>query len=84
MSKREDLELKGRAAAERQRKGPEEHGEHGNWCESEEEGQLSIYHSDRNLREPQVLSRAGQSSAERMSYFLSLFQGGSPATSSDS
>jgi hypothetical protein len=36
MTKREDLELKGRAAPECERKGREERGEHGNRCESEE------------------------------------------------
>jgi hypothetical protein len=56
VTKGEILELQRRATAERDRKGSEKRGEDGSRYDSED-GQPQMYHSDRDLREPQAIRR---------------------------
>ena len=48
-----DLKLKGRSGAEQHRKSREQCCENRGWIESTEDGQLSLYQPNRDLREPQ-------------------------------
>jgi hypothetical protein len=48
----QDLKLEYGATAERRKKGSAQRPEYQGWRESTKKGQLSIYQSDQNLREP--------------------------------
>ena len=58
MAKSKDLKLKGRSGAKQRRKGRERCCENGGWIESTEDGQLSLYQPNRDLREPQSCLRS--------------------------
>jgi hypothetical protein len=67
----EDLELKGRAAAEQRQPGREECGDHNGGRGSAGNGQLAFYQSDPDFREPQV-PRSSSVNCEIMEFASSI------------